>query len=119
MTQAPFIYFGGKARIASLVWERFGDTANYVDPFAGSLAVLLSRPDDHQWWDRTETVNDLDGNISNFWRSVGNRRNANRRCLSGWRLPDEHESNVGWTCLSLSCERTWLLYGCMRRKDIS
>jgi DNA adenine methylase len=68
--KAPFPYFGGKGQIASLVWERFGDVPNLVDPFFGSGAVLLARPDDHQWWDRTETVNDLDGNISNFWRSV-------------------------------------------------
>ena len=41
---APFPYFGGKSRIAHLVWERFGDVPNYVEPFAGSLAVLLGRP---------------------------------------------------------------------------
>lgn len=64
--QAPFIYFGGKSRIASAVWERFGDVPNYVEPFAGSLAVLLGRP--HV--PRTEIVNDLDGMIANFWRAV-------------------------------------------------
>ena len=64
--QAPFVYFGGKSRIASAVWERFGDVPNYVEPFAGSLAVLLGRP--HV--PRTETVNDLDGMIANFWRAV-------------------------------------------------
>lgn len=68
MTQhkAPFPYFGGKSRIAPLVWERFGDTPNYVEPFAGSLAVLLARP--HK--PHTETVNDKDGFVSNFWRAV-------------------------------------------------
>jgi DNA adenine methylase len=39
-------YFGGKSRVAPQVWERFGDVANYVEPFAGSLAVLLGRPTD-------------------------------------------------------------------------
>lgn len=68
--RAPYPYFGGKSRIAPLVWDRFGDPPNYAEPFAGSLAVLLARPDAHEWWDRIETVNDLDGNISNFWRSV-------------------------------------------------
>ena len=42
--KAPFPYFGGKLRVAAQVWERFGDAPNYVEPFAGSLAVLLGRP---------------------------------------------------------------------------
>jgi len=39
---------------------------NYVEPFAGSLAVLLSRP--HA--PRVETVNDLDAYLTNFWRAL-------------------------------------------------
>lgn len=45
--KAPFPWFGGKSRVAHIVWERFGDVPNYVEPFAGSLAVLLRRPADH------------------------------------------------------------------------
>lgn len=48
------------------MWERFGDVPNYVEPFAGSLAVLLGRPTDA----RIETVNDLDCYLSNFWRAL-------------------------------------------------
>jgi site-specific DNA-adenine methylase len=66
--QAPFPWFGGKSRVAHLVWERFGDVPNYVEPFAGSLAVLLGRP---QWGgDRSELVNDADCYLSNFWRAL-------------------------------------------------
>ena len=64
--RAPFPYFGGKRRVAHLVWERFGDVPNYCEPFAGSLAVLLGRPHEP----RTETVNDLDCFIANFWRAL-------------------------------------------------
>lgn len=64
--KAPFPWFGGKSRVAHLVWERFGAVANYVEPFAGSLAVLLARPHEA----RTETVNDMDCYLANFWRSV-------------------------------------------------
>jgi DNA adenine methylase len=64
--KAPFPWFGGKSRVASLVWERFGNVPNYVEPFAGSLAVLLARPHPA----RIETVNDLDGYVVNFWRAV-------------------------------------------------
>ena len=64
--KAPFPWFGGKSRVSHLVWNAFGDVANYVEPFAGSLAVLLGRPSAP----RIETVNDLDGLLVNFWRAV-------------------------------------------------
>lgn len=64
--RAPFPWFGGKSRAAHLVWPRFGDVPNYVEPFAGSLAVLLGRPTEP----RNETVNDLDCYIANVWRAI-------------------------------------------------
>jgi DNA adenine methylase len=64
--RAPFPWFGGKRRVADVVWDRFGDVPNYVEPFAGSLAVLLGRPHEP----RAETVNDLDCYLANFWRAV-------------------------------------------------
>lgn len=67
MLKAPFPWFGGKAKVAAMVWDRFGAVRNYVEPFAGSLAVLLGRP---QPFEGTETVNDADGYIANFWRAL-------------------------------------------------
>ena len=64
--KAPFPWVGGKSRAAAEIWRRFGDVANYVEPFAGSLGVLLARPHEP----RTETVNDLDCYLANFWRAV-------------------------------------------------
>lgn len=64
--KAPFPYFGGKSAIASEVWTRMGEVENFVEPFFGSGAVLLARPHKRG----TETVNDLDANIANFWRAV-------------------------------------------------
>lgn len=64
--KAPFPWFGGKSLAAPLIWRAFGNTPNYVEPFAGSLAVLLARP--HA--PKVETVNDKDGFIANFWRAV-------------------------------------------------
>lgn len=66
--KAPFPWFGGKSKVGPWVWERFGDVDNYVEPFAGSLAVLLGRPGAHRA--NAETVNDLDSYLVNFWRSV-------------------------------------------------
>lgn len=63
---APFPWFGGKSRVAPLIWSRLGNVDNYVEPFAGSLAVLLGRP--HA--PNVETVNDADGFIANFWRAI-------------------------------------------------
>ena len=64
--KAPFPWFGGKSRAASLIWDRLGNVGTYNEPFAGSLAVLLSRP--HV--PRVETVNDLDCYLANFWRAL-------------------------------------------------
>ena len=64
--KAPFPYFGGKSRIAGEVWQRFGKPSNYVEPFFGSGAVLLSCPTPGH----TETVNDADGLLCNFWRAL-------------------------------------------------
>ncbi len=63
---APFPWFGGKSTVADLVWSRFGNVPNYVEPFFGSGAVLLGRPHGP----KTETVNDLDGLVANFWRAI-------------------------------------------------
>lgn len=64
--RAPFPWFGGKSLAAPAIWRAFGNVANYVEPFAGSLATLLARP--HAA--KVETVNDKDGLIANFWRAI-------------------------------------------------
>ena len=69
--KSPFVWFGGKRRVADVVWYALGDVDNYVEPFAGSLAVLLARP--HKLADasrRAETINDKDQYVANFWRAL-------------------------------------------------
>ena len=69
--KAPFVWFGGKRRVADVVWTALGDVDNYVEPFAGSLAVLLNRTDDMgDGRRRSATVNDADGLLANFWRAL-------------------------------------------------
>jgi len=70
MLEAPFPYFGGKLKIAELVWQKLGNVKHYIEPFFGSGAVLLARPDWHNWTDKIETANDIDGLVCNFWRAV-------------------------------------------------
>jgi DNA adenine methylase len=65
--RAPFPYFGGKSKVADIVWQSLGDPEHYIEPFFGSGAVLLSRKN---WYGKIETVNDKDGYIANVWRSL-------------------------------------------------
>ncbi len=64
--KAPFPWFGGKSGACEVVWQAFGDVQNYVEPFAGSAAMLLGAPEGK----RIETINDADGFVSNFWRAI-------------------------------------------------
>jgi hypothetical protein len=64
--KAPFPYFGGKRRVAEMVWDRLGDCDNVIEPFCGSAAFLLARPHPP----RIETINDADCMVANFWRST-------------------------------------------------
>ena len=45
---APFPWFGGKALACETVWAAFGQVDNYVEPFAGSAAMLLGAPSGHE-----------------------------------------------------------------------
>ena len=95
---APMPYFGGKSRIAPVVWRALGDVPNMVEPFFGSGAVLLARPDSHQWWDRTETANDADGMVANFWRALK-------------AAPDDLAHHADWPVSEpdLSARHAWLV----------
>jgi len=68
--KAPFPYFGGKSKVAGEVWRRLGNVDNYLEPFGGSLAVLLARPQEHKWWLKKETAGDYSGLVVNFYRAV-------------------------------------------------
>jgi len=61
-----FPYFGGKSAIAEMVWERFGDPGVYIEPFCGSAAMLLARPQPRGH----EVINDSYAFIPNFYRAV-------------------------------------------------
>jgi len=70
LSKTPWPWFGGKADAAEHVWSAFGDVDHYVEPFAGSLAVLLRRPHLANRAYHSETVNDLDGLLCNAWRAI-------------------------------------------------
>ncbi|MBX6314781.1 MAG: hypothetical protein IRY99_17970, partial [Isosphaeraceae bacterium] len=64
--RCPWPYFGGKSRVAELVWDRLGDVSNYIEPFCGSAVVLLRRPHPPQ----VETLNDPACLLDNFFRAT-------------------------------------------------
>lgn len=98
--RAPFPYFGGRSAVASLIWDGLGNVSHYIEPFAGSLAVLLARP--HKVGPKgqrlTETVNDADGLLVNFWRSMALK-------------PDETIAASEWPVLELDlhARHKWLI----------
>jgi DNA adenine methylase len=73
----PLKWHGGKSYLAAKIVALMPPHLHYVEPFAGGLAVLLARdPEDprlrlsdvghHRGV--SEVVNDLDGQLVNFWR---------------------------------------------------
>lgn len=67
--KAPFPYFGGKSTIANIVWAALGQPKHYIEPFFGSGAVLLARPD-YNPAKHMETICDKDGFVANVWRAL-------------------------------------------------
>lgn len=69
-------YYGAKIRPAKTIVSLLPSHELYVEPFAGSLAVLFAKPRATH-----EIVNDLDGNVVNFWRVLRDRpRDLERAC---------------------------------------
>lgn len=64
----PFAYYGGKTTLAPRIAALFPPHKHYIEPFAGSLAVLLAKDPAPQ-----ETVNDLDSKLVTFWRVLRDR----------------------------------------------
>jgi DNA adenine methylase len=66
--KSPIQYFGSKANIADRLIEMMPAHRGYIEPFAGSLSVLLAKPAA-----KIEVVNDLDENLMTFWRVLRDR----------------------------------------------
>jgi DNA adenine methylase len=80
----PLAYYGGKTSIAEKIVRLLPAHEHYVEPFAGSLAVLLAKPPS-----RMETVNDLDRDLMTFWKVLRDRplelERAGTLRKTGWR----------------------------------
>lgn len=58
-----FAYYGGKSRLAPWIASLLPPHRVYVEPFAGSAAVLLAKPRSPH-----EILNDVDGDVVRFYR---------------------------------------------------
>lgn len=58
-------WYGGKRSMATKIVEQIGKHRSYWEPFCGSMAVLFAKP-----VCRTETVNDLHGDLINMARVI-------------------------------------------------
>ena len=94
---APFPYFGGKSNACETVWSAFGSIDNYVEPFAGSAAMLLGAPGGK----RVATINDADGFVANFWRAIA-------------KCPEDVAHHADWPCneTDLFARHSWLVRHC-------
>src|SRR5437660_12579178 len=59
----PLPYVGGKSRVAKRVIEIFPEHTTYVEAFAGGAQVFFRKEPS-----AVEVLNDLDGEIVNFYR---------------------------------------------------
>jgi len=72
----PFTYYGSKYRSLNFILDHLPETDHYVEPFGGSGIVLLNRePAGH------EVLNDLNGEITNFFQALRDARNELIRAL--------------------------------------
>ena len=83
----PLKWHGGKSYLADWIIDRMPRHLHYVEPFAGGMAVLLAKSpftEQHQWGDLahersiSEVVNDLNGELINFWKVLQNEASFSR-----------------------------------------
>jgi DNA adenine methylase len=108
--RSPYPWFGGKSSVASLVWSRFGKVRNYVEPFFGSGAMLLARPVP---FEGSETINDADCMVSNFWRAL----QADPEAIARWADWPVNEADLHARHLWLVTQKATTDFGERMRTD--
>ena len=78
-TTTALPYYGGKSVHGPWIAGQLPITDLYIEPYAGMLGVLLRRPPV-----KIELVNDLNGDIANWW----------------WAVRDDHQALARMVCLT-------------------
>lgn len=107
-------YPGAKSRVAEWICSYIPeDHKVYVEPFAGSLAVLFNKPRCH-----IETINDLHGEVVNFFKVVRDNPEKLKHLLKYTPYSREEydksyqESTDEIERARLFCIRCWQGFGC-------
>ena len=69
MPPSPLAYYGGKSKLAATIVSLFPPHKTYVEPFFGGGSVFFAKPRSH-----VEVINDLDGDLINFFRVARNEK---------------------------------------------
>lgn len=67
----PTVYYGAKTRLGPWIATLLPPHRTYLEPYAGSLAVLFAKPPSP-----AEIANDLDGHVVNFFRVLRDQPEA-------------------------------------------
>jgi DNA adenine methylase len=82
---------GGKHRLREQIVARFPEHQTYVELFAGAAWVLFAKPPESS---KCEVLNDLDGELINFWRVLKHR-------------PAEFAEAASWLLASRELWESW------------
>jgi DNA adenine methylase len=82
---------GGKHRLREQIVARFPEHQTYVELFAGAAWVLFAKPPESS---KCEVLNDLDGELINFWRVLKHR-------------PAEFSEAAAWLLASRELWESW------------
>lgn len=111
--RAVLKYPGAKNRIAEWICSYMPKHDVYLEPFGGSLAVLFEKPRSH-----IETVNDLNGEVVNFFRILRDLPEELNRAIKLTPYSREEYENAyipvedGIERARRFCVRCWMGFGC-------
>lgn len=69
--RSPLTYYGGKARMASMILARMPAHKTYVEPFAGGASIFWAKGPS-----QAEYINDKNGQLANFYRVMATQFEA-------------------------------------------
>jgi len=95
----PFGWFGSKANMLDVIIPNIPEHKHYVEPFCGTAIVYL-----HKAPARINTLNDIDGNIVNFFRVLQDK-DKTKDLLRRLRYTPWAKAEYKKACLLLSSNR--------------
>jgi DNA adenine methylase len=117
---SPMKWHGGKAYLASRLVALMPAHVHYVEPFAGGLSVLFAKNPQGV----SEVVNDLNGDLINFWRVLARptafeqfRRMVEATPCSEWHYDNAESESIDLyrTDFGPDATQAWKFFVCIRQ----